>query len=117
MLASCVAGFAQEAVKLKFATLSPSEGPLNARALHPWAERVNAAGKGIVELDVRDGYAIANYDNVYTRVLDDVVQIAFTVTGAISASSFGPTSSPCRSCSTAPTRRRSRSGGFIKPAD
>ncbi len=77
-------GFADEPVKLKFATLSPGDGPLNMRALHPWADRVNAQGKGVVELDVRDGYAIANYDNVYNRVLDDVIQIAFTVTGAIS---------------------------------
>jgi TRAP-type C4-dicarboxylate transport system substrate-binding protein len=84
ILVSGTAGSAEEAVKLKFATLSPGDGPLNARALHPWAARVNAAGEGIVELDVRDGYAIANYDNVYNRVLDDVVQIAFTVTGAIS---------------------------------
>lgn len=73
---------AQE-ISLKFATLSQADGPLNARMLHPWAERVNAAGKGIVSIDVRDGFAIANYGNVYDRVLDDVVQIAFTVTGAI----------------------------------
>jgi TRAP-type C4-dicarboxylate transport system substrate-binding protein len=70
-------------VTLKFATLSQADGPLNSRMLHPWAERVNAAGKGIVQLDVRDGFAIANYGNVYDRVLDDVIQVAFTVTGAI----------------------------------
>jgi TRAP-type transport system periplasmic protein len=74
---------ADEPIKLKFATLSPGEGPLNQRVLHPWAERVNAQGKGIVEIDVRDGFAIASFDNVYNRVLDDVIQVAFTVTGSI----------------------------------
>ncbi len=80
---AATAARAQEAVTLKFATLSSADGPLNTRMLHPWAERVNAAGKGIVQLDVRDGFAIANYGNIYDRVLDDVVQIAFTVTGSI----------------------------------
>ena len=75
--------FADDAITLKFATLSNADGPLNTRMLHPWAERVNAAGKGIVQLDVRDGFAIANYNNVYDRVLDDVIQVAFTVTGSI----------------------------------
>lgn len=70
-------------ITLKFATLSTSDGPLNTRMLHPWAARVNAAGKGVVQIDVRDGFAIANYGNIYDRVLDDVVQIAFTVTGSI----------------------------------
>jgi TRAP-type C4-dicarboxylate transport system substrate-binding protein len=74
---------ADEPVTLKFATLSTTDGPLNTRMLHPWAARVNEAGKGIVQLDVRDGFAIANYNNIYDRVLDDVVQVAFTVTGSI----------------------------------
>jgi TRAP-type transport system periplasmic protein len=72
-----------EEITLKFVTLSTADGPLNTRMLHPWAQRVNQAGKGIVRLDVRDGFAIANYNNVYDRVLDDVVQVAFTVTGSI----------------------------------
>ena len=55
---------ADEPVKLKFATLSPAEGPLNQRMLHPWAERVNAEGKGVVEIDVRDGFAVANFDRM-----------------------------------------------------
>jgi TRAP-type transport system periplasmic protein len=85
VLALAVPGFASadEVTKLKFVTLSPADGPLNTRVLHPWAERVNAAGKGIIEIDVRDGYSVANYDNVYERVLVDVAQIAFTVTGSI----------------------------------
>jgi TRAP-type transport system periplasmic protein len=84
LLAFAAPVFADEpVVVLKFATLSTADGPLNQRMLHPWAERVNAAGKGIVQLDVRDGFAIANYNNIYDRVLDDVVQVAFTVTGSV----------------------------------
>src|SRR5579871_6212162 len=83
LLAVASPALADDAVTLKFATLSTADGPLNTRMLHPWAERVNAAGKGIVQLDVRDGFAIANYNNIYDRVLDDVVQVAFTVTGSI----------------------------------
>lgn len=82
-LLSLIAPARAEEVTLKFATLSTADGPLNTRMLHPWAERVNAAGKGIVKLDVRDGFAIANYNNIYDRVLDNVVQIAFTVTGSV----------------------------------
>jgi TRAP-type transport system periplasmic protein len=82
-LAVAAPACADDAIVLKFATLSTADGPLNQRMLHPWAERVNAAGKGIVQLDVRDGFAIANYNNIYDRVLDDVVQVAFTVTGSI----------------------------------
>lgn len=83
MLAAPACGFTQEPMTLKFATLSPSDGPLNQRVLHRWAERVNAEAKGIVAIDVRDGFAVANFDNAYNRILDDVVQIAFTVTGLI----------------------------------
>jgi TRAP-type C4-dicarboxylate transport system substrate-binding protein len=84
VLAGLIApAFASGPITLKFATLSTADGPLNTRMLHPWAQRVNAAGKGIVRLDVRDGFAIANYNNVYDRVLDNVIQIAFTVTSSI----------------------------------
>jgi len=83
VLGAASPSLAQEATVLTFATLSPPDRPLNMRMLHPWAERVNAAGKGIVRINVRDGFAVANYNNIYDRVLGDVVQIAFTVTGSI----------------------------------
>lgn len=70
-------------VKLTFATLAPPDSRVAQMAFHPWAERVNAAGKGIVQLDTRDGFAIANLDNVYSRVMDDVVQVGWALQGAI----------------------------------
>lgn len=69
--------------KLTFATLAPPDSRVAQMAFHPWADRVNAAGKGIVQLDTRDGFAIANLDNVYSRVTDDVVQIGWALQGAI----------------------------------
>ena len=77
------AAFAAAPVVLKFATVSPPQGPLNQRMLHPWAERVNKAGKGVVEVDVRDGYALANFGNIYGRVLNDVVQVGDGLQSAV----------------------------------
>jgi TRAP-type transport system periplasmic protein len=70
-------------VKLTFATLAPPDSRVAQMAFHPWADRINAAGKGIVQLDTRDGFAIANLDNVYSRVMDDVVQVGWALQGAI----------------------------------
>ncbi len=77
------AAIAADSVVLKFATVSPPQGPLNQRMLHPWAKRVNDAGKGVVELDVRDGYSLANFGNIYARVLNDVVQVGDGLQGAV----------------------------------
>jgi len=59
------AGQAQDSAALKFATVSPAEGPLTRACCHPWAARVNASGEPSVALDVRDGYVLANFGNVY----------------------------------------------------
>lgn len=72
-------------VKLIFATTDVSRAHLNVEILHPWAQRINEQGKGIINIDVRDGFTLANHQNFYDRVQDDVVQIAWgimsTVTG------------------------------------
>jgi TRAP-type C4-dicarboxylate transport system substrate-binding protein len=70
-------------VKLTFATLAPPDSRVAQMAFHPWADRINTAGKGVVQLDTRDGFAIANLDNVYSRVMDDVVQVGWALQGAI----------------------------------
>jgi TRAP-type C4-dicarboxylate transport system substrate-binding protein len=62
-------------ITLTLATLDPPPTPLNMQELHPWAERVNEAGKGVVQIVVRDGSEIANQQNIYDRVMSDVVQI------------------------------------------
>lgn len=62
-----------EEVNLLFGTTLPAQVHLNVRVLHPWAERINQQGKGIVHIDVRDGSEIANLGNFYSRVQDDVI--------------------------------------------
>src|SRR5580692_9632476 len=63
--------------KLIFVSLVPQDSRVAQTVFHPWADRVNAAGAGVVHLDIRDGLTLANLDNVYTRVMDDVIQVGF----------------------------------------
>jgi TRAP-type C4-dicarboxylate transport system substrate-binding protein len=70
-------------VNLLFGTTLPAQVHLNVRVLHPWAERINQQGKGIVHIDVRDGSEIANLSNFYSRVEDDVIQISWGLQSAI----------------------------------
>lgn len=80
---ACVAALALPAlteaqeVDLKFATLSPPQSHLAKQMMVPWAERVNAAGKGAVRVQVVYGETLATQQNVYSRVLNDVVQIGW----------------------------------------
>lgn len=68
---------AAEETTLIFATTSPPDAHLSAHFFHPWADKLNEAGKGVLHIDVRDGTVLANGANFYNRVLDDVVQISF----------------------------------------
>jgi TRAP-type C4-dicarboxylate transport system substrate-binding protein len=70
-------GSAAAAPKLILATALPSDNPLAAQILVPWAERANADAKGVLEIDVRNGMAIANLRNSYDRVVADVAQISW----------------------------------------
>lgn len=76
--AAPAAGWAQE-ITLRLATLSPPESAIVTRALQPWAERVNAAGKGVIQIEVVNGATLANFGNAYDRVLADVVQISWGI--------------------------------------
>ncbi|HEV8015830.1 MAG TPA: TRAP transporter substrate-binding protein [Stellaceae bacterium] len=62
---------------LMFATTNAPTAHLNAQFLHPWAEAINQDGKGVVQLDIRDGTAIASVANYYDRVTSGVVQISW----------------------------------------
>jgi TRAP-type transport system periplasmic protein len=72
-----------EEVNLLFGTTLPAQVHLNMRVLHPWAEKINEQGKGVVHIDVRDGSEIANLGNFYSRVQDDVIQISWGLQSAI----------------------------------
>src|SRR4051812_48907361 len=73
---------AQE-TSLVFATVNPPNAHLSVNILVPWAQKVNEAGKGVVKLDIRDGLTLANLGNAYDRVLSDVIQVAWTIHGAV----------------------------------
>ena len=68
---------AADETTLIFATANAGESHPNALFMHPWAQAINADGKGVLNIDVRDGTAIANATNAYDRVLDDVIQIGW----------------------------------------
>lgn len=74
---------AADEIKLIFATIAPPDSRVAQAMFHPWADRVNAAGQGVVHIDARDGFALANLDNAYSRVMDDVVQVSWGLQGAI----------------------------------
>jgi TRAP-type C4-dicarboxylate transport system substrate-binding protein len=79
-LALVAAGSARaEETTLIFATGNQLNNSVDRGFLLPWAARVNAAGKGIVHLDVREGMSVVNIFNAYDRVQSDVVQISWTL--------------------------------------
>jgi TRAP-type C4-dicarboxylate transport system substrate-binding protein len=81
-LAFPVAAMADE-VHLIFATLAPAEYTSVTKVYMPWANRINVAGKGILQIDVRNGMALASNANVYDRVDADVIQIAAGIPGLV----------------------------------
>jgi TRAP-type transport system periplasmic protein len=62
---------------LNFATTNIPTTRLNIQYLHPWAEAINADGKGAVRIEIRDGTTIANFENYFDRVNSNVVQISW----------------------------------------
>jgi TRAP-type C4-dicarboxylate transport system substrate-binding protein len=71
-----------EEVKLLFASVSPGGGT-NSGFFNRWAEKVNTQAAGVIKIDVRDGFQLANFVNVYDRVAEDVVQIGWIMPGSI----------------------------------
>lgn len=82
LAAACLIGLsagrpaAADEVSLIFTDIALPNTPAAAE-YHEWADKVNAAGKGIVHLDIRDGFNLVNSNNFYDRLLADVVQITF----------------------------------------
>ena len=70
-------------VKLIFATGDTAMAHKNVQICHPWAQRINEQGKGIIKIDVRDGFTLVNHQNFYQRAHDNVVQITWGIIGLI----------------------------------
>ena len=68
---------AAEETKLIMTTIASPTSPVGQQTYHEWADRINAQGKGIVQIDVRDGFTLASSQNFYDRLLQDVMQISF----------------------------------------
>lgn len=68
---------AADELKLIMTTIAQPTSPISQQTYHEWADRINAEGKGVVQIDVRDGYALASSQNFYDRLLSDVMQISF----------------------------------------
>jgi TRAP-type C4-dicarboxylate transport system substrate-binding protein len=63
-------------LKLIMTTITRADTPISQK-YHEWADRVNAQGKGVVQIDVRDGFTLASSQNFYDRLNSDVMQISF----------------------------------------
>lgn len=65
-----------QATHLVFPSLSPV-GSSESKFFNAWAMKVNDAAKGTLNVEIRDGTSLANFGNVYERVMDDVIQIGW----------------------------------------
>lgn len=74
---------AADETRLLFATLAPAQYTSVTQVFTPWAARINAAGKGVLQIDVRNGMSLASNANVYDRVDADVIQIAVGIPGLV----------------------------------
>ncbi len=82
MLAGSRAALADE-TNLLFDIVGPPGSAAMVNALEPWAARVNQQAAGLVHIDVREGVALATFENIYDRVLDDAIQIGWGMQNAV----------------------------------
>jgi len=74
---------ADEPIVLKFAYPAPPEGWLVAKGAAPWINKVEAASDGLMQIKLYPGGSIANFRNVYDRLLNGVAEVAFGTFGVI----------------------------------
>jgi TRAP-type C4-dicarboxylate transport system substrate-binding protein len=70
-------------VTLIMSSMAPGQSGFSTRFFRPWAEKITAASNGTLNVDVRDGFALATFGNVIDRVSNDVIQIGFSMQGII----------------------------------
>lgn len=71
------AGARADEINLIFATGSPAGSEVSEEFFRPFAEKLNAAGKGVLHVDFREGSAISDPAKAYDRVTSDAIQIGF----------------------------------------
>lgn len=70
-------------VHLLFASGSPTGSEVSVDFMKPWVDRINSQAKGVLHIDYREGFALANPANSYDRVLSDAFQIGFMLPGLV----------------------------------
>jgi TRAP-type C4-dicarboxylate transport system substrate-binding protein len=70
-------------IELTFATnAQPNQSP-HPEVSIPWADRINAAGKGLVHIKAVEGFALVTPPTFYERLQGDVVQIVYGLQGSV----------------------------------
>lgn len=72
-----------EEIELTFATGAPPGQSPHPQVSLPWAERINAAGKGLVHIKVVEGFSVVTPQTFYDRLKSDVVQIVYGLQGSV----------------------------------
>jgi len=79
-------GAAAEPMQLRFASPAPAMSPITVGGIQPWAKEVNEAAPDALAIQVYAGPSVANFNNVYDRVVNAVVDAGFATLGGIGLS-------------------------------
>ena len=83
LLIGATVGRAAEPTVLKFAYPAPPHGWPVDKGIRPWIKNVEAASGGTLRIELFAGPSLANFRNVYDRLLNGVAQIGFGTFGTI----------------------------------
>ena len=72
-----------EPVAMKFAFPAPAGSWVNVGGVTPWSKDDEAASDGQIEIKLIPGPALANFNNVYDRVINGVVEMGFGTIGNV----------------------------------
>ena len=75
---------ADEPIAIKFGFPAPPGSYLNVGGIEPWSKRVMADAAGAIEIKLFPGGSIANFANVYDRVVNGVAEIGLGTVGVAS---------------------------------
>jgi TRAP-type C4-dicarboxylate transport system substrate-binding protein len=79
--ALCASAARAEPTLIKFAFPAPPGSYINVGGIEPWSKQVMADADGTIEIKLFPGGAIANFANVYDRIVNGVAEIGFGTVG------------------------------------
>lgn len=68
---------------LDFASPAAPSHPLHTEVIEPWIDQIVSNAEGALEIRTFYSSPLGNHSNIYDRVLDDVVDIAFTTLASV----------------------------------